>query len=565
MQKIWSIFDRSKKIEFFIFSFFMSVNTALEAISISLLLPIIVSLTDNNFFDLYPRFSLFLNFFKEKFSTNMINTTLILFGSILILKNLFQIYLDYRENYLITKTQEEISQKLFNRFISRDYSFHLNSKSSDLITKIRNENRYFGEGVFSFLRILTELILISGISILLFIIAFKITLLSVILSIIFSYIFLKVFNKYIVKTSQNRLNIDYKKTQLVQESIQGIREIIISNIFKQVYETYRIFSNSFIKSYTLYSTILKVPKIYFELIVLFALIIVIYISSNYFPDSSSQIILPTVGIYAASAFKILPAINRIVGSIQRFKFASPVIDQVYKDLNETKGEIINSKNLNIQEIEIKNLSFSYKNPPKKILENLNLKINFGDKILIIGDSGIGKSTFLDLLVGLQAPDSGKIIVNKNFELSKKVNLTNSLSYVSQKIFIFNKSLKNNICLSSINVDENKIKKSIKIANLEQVISKLPNGIHTELGESGSILSGGQKQRIMIARAIYKSENFIIMDEPTSSLDPESANTIIKTLVMKKDTTLLMVSHNKSLSKFFDKTLEIKDFKISELL
>ena len=119
MKKIWSVFDRSKKIEFFIFSFYMSVNTAMEVFSISLLLPIIVSLTDNNFFELYPKFSLFLYFFQEKFSTNLINTTLILFGSILILKNLFQIYVDYRENFLITKLQEEISQKLFNRFIGR--------------------------------------------------------------------------------------------------------------------------------------------------------------------------------------------------------------------------------------------------------------------------------------------------------------------------------------------------------------------------------------------------------------------------------------------------------------
>tara|TARA_X000000950_G_C13881096_1_gene646903 strand:+ start:682 stop:2379 length:1698 start_codon:yes stop_codon:yes gene_type:complete len=563
MKKIWSIFDRSKKIELFIFSFFMSVYTALEAISISLLLPIIVSLTDNNFFDLYPRFSLFLNFFQEKFSTNMINTTLILFGSILIFKNLFQIYVDYRENFLITKTQEEISQKLFNRFIYRDYNFHLNSKSADLITKIRNETRYFGEGVFSFLRILTELILISGISILLFIIAFKITLLSIILSIIFSYIFIKIFNKYIVQTSRNRLDIDYKKTQLVQESILGIREIIISNIFRQVSETYKFFSNSFIKSYTLYSTILKIPKIYFELIVLFGLISVIYISANYFPDFSSQLILPTLGIYAASAFKILPAINRIVGAIQRFKFASPVIDQVYEDLKGKKFEITNSKIIDIQEIEIKNLSFSYKNPQKKIFENINLKINFGDKILIIGDSGIGKSTFLDLLVGLQDPDSGKIIVNRNFELSKKLNLTNSLSYVSQKVFIFNKSLKNNICLSSTNIDENKIKKSIKISNLEQVILKLPNGIHTELGESGSILSGGQKQRIMIARAIYKSENFIILDEPTSSLDLKTADIIIKNLTDRKNTTLLMVTHNKNFKKYFSRVLEIKEKELIE--
>ena len=186
-----------------------------------------------------------------------------------------------------------------------------------------------------------------------------------------------------------------------------------------------------------------------------------------------------------------------------------------------------------------------------------------DKILIIGDSGIGKSTFLDLLVGLQDPDSGKIIVNGNFELSKKLNLTNSLSYVSQKVFIFNKSLKNNICLSSTNIDENKIKKSIKISNLEQVILKLPKGIHTELGESGSILSGGQKQRIMIARAIYKSENFIILDEPTSSLDLKTADIIIKNLTDRKNTTLLMVTHNKNFKKYFNRVLEIKEKELIE--
>ena len=204
---------------------------------------------------------------------------------------------------LITKLQEETSQKLFNRFINRNYNFHLNSKSSDLITKIRNEIRYFGEGIFAFLRIITELFLIVGISALLFIISFKITLLSIILAIIFSYIFLQIFNKTVVKTSKDRMNIDYKKTQIVQESIQGIREIIISNIFNQVYESYKFISNSFIKSFTLYMTITRIPKIYFELIVLFALVIVIFISANYFPNSSKQIILPTLGIYAASALK----------------------------------------------------------------------------------------------------------------------------------------------------------------------------------------------------------------------------------------------------------------------
>ena len=241
-----------------------------------------------------------------------------------------------------------------------------------------------------------------------------------------------------------------------------------------------------------------------------------------------------------------------------------VIDQVYEDLIGAKDEITYPKNININNIDIKNLFFYYKKPKKKILERVDLKINSGDKILIIGDSGAGKSTFLDLLVGLQIPDSGRINVNDNYEIGEKFNLTNSLSYVSQKIFIFNKSLKDNICLSIENFDESKFKRAIKIANLEEVVSKLPEGINTKLGEFGSILSGGQKQRIMIARAIYKNENFIIMDEPTSSLDPETANSIIKSLIEKKYITVVMVSHNRSFSKFFNRTLEIKDSKIIEL-
>ena len=564
MKKIWAVFSRSKKTEFFIFSFYNSINTALEVFSISLLLPVIVSLTNNNFFDLYPKFSLFLNFFQEKFSTNLINTTLILFGTILILKNLFQIYVNYRENFLITRIQEEISQKLFFRFICRNYNFHLNSKSSDLITKVRNENRFFGEGIFSFLRIITELILITGISILLFAIAFKITLLSVILTIILSYIFLKIFNSTIVRIAEERKRIDFKKTQIVQESVQGIREIICSNIFKQIDDSYKLISNSYVKTMPIYNTITQIPKIYFELIALLLLTAVIFISTNYFPSVSKQIILPTLGIYVASAFKILPSINRIVQCMQRWKFSKPVIDQVYDDLIGTKDEISYPKNIDIKNIDIKDLFFSYKKPEKKILEKVNLKINYRDKILIIGDSGIGKSTFLDLLVGLQTADSGKIIINNNFELNKKSNLTNSLSYVSQKVFIFNKSLKDNVCLSTDGFDESKFKRAIKIANLEEVVSKLPEGINTKLGEFGSILSGGQKQRIMIARAIYKNENFIILDEPTSSLDPETADSIIKSLIEKEDITVIMVSHNRSFSKFFSRTLEIKDSKILEL-
>jgi len=139
MKKIWSIFDNSTRIEFIFLSVLLSFNTLLETISLSLLIPIIVSLTDNNLFELYPKISIFIDYFQEIFSTNIINMSLILFGITIIFKNLFQTYINFKEANLNMRVQEVTSQRLFNAFLSRNYSFHLKSNSSDLITKIRND------------------------------------------------------------------------------------------------------------------------------------------------------------------------------------------------------------------------------------------------------------------------------------------------------------------------------------------------------------------------------------------------------------------------------------------
>ena len=563
MKKIWLIFDNSSRIKFFILSVLITINILLETISISLLLPIIVSLTDNNLFELYPKIALFINFFEEKFSTSMINATLILFGVTIVFKNLFQTYINYKEANLNISVAELTSQRLFNSFLSRNYSFHLKNNSYDLITKIRNETKYFSEAVFSVITILSDSILVLGIGILLLILSFKLTLIIIIFSFLFSYIFIKIFNNFIKKASLKRQEIEFKKTNILQESIQGIREIILSNINKSVLDGYESISNTLIKYFTLYVTLQKIPKVYFEFIILLALVIVVFVSSNFFELNKTQIILPTIGLYAASAFKILPAINRIVIYIQRYKFSFPAVNSVYDELKEKKEITIPPKIFNIKDIYLKDISFSYSNPAKIILKNLSLKIRSGEKILIIGESGVGKSTLLDILVGLQKPDDGKIIINDNILLKEKENLTNSLSYVSQKLFLFNKSLKFNITLSDEKFEKTKFENAIKVSNLSNLVSKLKEGYNTQLGEFGGILSGGQKQRVMIARALYKSDNFVILDEPTSSLDFEMSNSIIKEIMNKDDLTLIMVSHNKEFQKFFKKVYMIENFNIVE--
>ena len=564
MKKIWLLFDSSKRFELIYFSGLISLNTVLEAFSISLLVPIIVSLSDNNFFELYPKFSNMLIFFQGKFSLNLINTTLLLFIITIIFKNIFQVYINYKDAFINSRIAEETSQKLLSKILNRNYSYHLKNKSSDLITKVRIENKNFSTAVFCLINILSDLILVIGLSVLLLILTLKISISIIFMSILFSYIFLKFFQKFVHKYSIERQDLEFKKSFLIQENIQGIREILISNIFEQIKDSYKKISNAYGKCYAKFVLIQKLPKVYFELITLVALVIVLYISANSETLIKIDTVLPTLALYAACTFKILPAVNRLVSFIQRYKFVYPAVEQVYDQLNLKDVKNLENKKIDIKKIDIKNLTFSYDKKSKKIFEEINLIINSGDKILITGQSGKGKSTLLDLIVGLQKPDSGNLVINENREFQNNTSIFNSLGYVSQKIFIFNKSLEFNVTLKDDEkeIDNEKLKKVIELACID-FHDKIKNR-NQSLGESGSSLSGGQKQRLMIARALYKSDKFLIMDEPTSSLDYKTGNSIIEKLTSKNNLTVIMVTHDNKFNKYFNKIYEIKNTKITEV-
>tara|TARA_B100000575_G_scaffold284427_1_gene278447 strand:+ start:383 stop:2089 length:1707 start_codon:yes stop_codon:yes gene_type:complete len=563
MKKIWSLFENSKRVQFVYLSGLLSLNTVLEAFSISLLVPIIVSLSDNNFFELYPKFSMIMSYFQNKLSLNLFDTTILLFVITILFKNLFQVYINYKDAFLNTTLSEETSQKLLRQILLKDYSYHLKNKSSDLITKVRIETKNFAAAIFSLINILSDIILVIGLSILLLALTFKVTLSIIVVSLILSIFFLKIFQKFISRSSLDRQNLEFKKSFLVQENIQGIREIIISNIFNQINDSYKKISDAYARCTAKFDLLQKFPKVYFELFTLLALAIGLYVTINSQNFIRIEFILPTLGLYAACAFKILPAVNRLVSFIQRYKFVYPAVDQIYDQLKDSSNKFINQHKINIQKVEIKNLNFWYTNESKKIFENVNFKINRGDKILIGGESGSGKSTLLDLITGLQNPKSGIIKLNDKEEINKNKSIINSLGYVSQKIFIFNKSLRYNITLdeNKERFNHDKFHKSLEKACVDFFDKEK---IDLPLGEFGSLLSGGQKQRIMIARALYKSENFLIMDEPTSSLDNLTSNLIIKNLIEDKDLTLIMVSHDKSFSQLFEKIYEIKNSKIMEI-
>ncbi len=319
------------------------------------------------------------------------------------------------------------------------------------------------------------------------------------------------------------------------------------------------------------SFINRLPRIYFEIVVLLMVISIIIVSKHNNEDTLSTI--GTLSIFLISSLKIIPSLNKIVTSLQGIKYSQAAIESLKKDVDEINNYTVNNNSSNnllnekFQRITLKNISFGYNSKDDKILEKINLDIKSNEFIAIIGKTGAGKSTFLNLLTGILEPTNGEILINNKSIKGNYDSLRNLIGFVPQNIYLFDDTIRKNIAfgVQEEKISNDKIIKSSSQAQLSKFISKLKNNYEFNIGENASKVSGGQKQRIAIARALYNNPPILILDEPTSSLDKETTKEIHEYLkILSKTKTIIMVSHKIDDKSLFSKTFEIKDKSISEV-
>tara|TARA_B100001287_G_C22581208_1_gene480991 strand:- start:139 stop:999 length:861 start_codon:yes stop_codon:yes gene_type:complete len=274
--------------------------------------------------------------------------------------------------------------------------------------------------------------------------------------------------------------------------------------------------------------------------------------------------IPIAGIYFAALIRIYPSIVKILNTMQIFKINFKSVDNLFNDFNNLKK--INDQNENSEikfekNIKFKNVDFRHNARTKNIFSDLNINIKKYSSIGLIGKSGVGKTTFVDLLLGLLDPINGKILVDDKNIKYNKLSWRSLFGYVPQEVVLFDSDIKSNIAYgldeNQINLD--KLFKAIKLAELDDFINNLDKGIHTQVGENASQLSGGQKQRIGIARALYNDPEILIFDESTSSLDETTENSIVETInKIKLKKTVFIISHNQGVVKICDEVYRIED-------
>ena len=538
--------------KFIILLLLIIVATFIEGISIGIVFPILSNLqeinNDNLLASLTLKFVKFLNF-----SELDINKSLILFFLVIIIfKNLYLVLKARYQANFVANIEKYISHHLLKNYLKKDYLFFTKRDSSDLSQICIIEASQFSSFALHITNLISEIFVIVFIISLLLYINFQITFFSLIFFLIVGLILNYSLKKKIDHYAKIRQFHESQRFKVLKESFLSIQEIkifLLNNFFLSSYGPHNDISSR-VKSYRNFFA--ELPKIFYEMGVAIGIIILVYLfyeSKNF----SINNFLPYIGVYGFAIFRLMPSVNRISGSLQKLMFAAKAIDKIDNELKfevKKKNKITKIISDDWRILEINKINFKY-DDKKKVIEDFNLKIKKGDKILIKGHTGSGKSTLLNIILGFLKPDSGEIKCDGNIIDLTDINYKKKISLVPQSIFLMNASVKENIILGDYNI--NKLEKTLKITDIDGKFNNL------EIIENGSNLSGGQKKRIGIARALYKDFDILIMDEATNEFDLNSEEIILKNIFETySDKTIIAISHNSAIEKFVSKIVNLSE-------
>tara|TARA_B100001059_G_scaffold236761_2_gene290007 strand:- start:3791 stop:5500 length:1710 start_codon:yes stop_codon:yes gene_type:complete len=559
--KINIFLTSAQKIKLVILIFFLLIASLLEILSIGAVPLFVITLMEPE-----KILSLSQNSILEEFITSVSIDQFLFYGSIIILlvftfKNIFLSFLVFFENIFSSNIRRSISSKLYQKYITQNYLFHTKNNPSKLIRNISQEVDFSVSYVDGLINLIRESLVIIAIIILLLNVSPMMTLLisSVLSFVVFIFYFLQ--KKRIKEKGIFGQTLRAELIKLVNHTIGSIKDIKI--LRKESY-----FSNKFKKMYAdnekykIYKIIVSnLPQRILEILIIFLLVGFIFLSKNSY--SSVEEFLGILSLFVISAIRLYPSFSRINSNLIIVKDLSVSFDLICKELKllenlNTLSETIENKKSLKESIIFNKVSFEISN--KEIIKEANFEIKKGQFVAIVGKSGSGKSTIIDLIMGLLLPTGGEITIDKD-NINKKNMIPKQLfGYVPQDIYLLDDTIKKNIALgvSENEIDMEKLNKAVKLSQLDKFLQKDENNLDTIVGNRGIKISGGELQRVGIARAIYNDPDVIILDEATANLDHKTAIDFINSIVeLKEKKTIIFATHQPELIKNCDKVIFVE--------
>lgn len=567
-KRIWKKIKNKRKTQFYFLLILSITASFFEAFNIGMILPFLSVLSNPIDYFSDSRFEIFYELLNIESANQIILPITLLFVFITLLSGLIRIFLLWAQTKLSHSVGADFSFEIFNRTLYQSYKTHINRNSSDIIAGITSKaNTIVTSAIMPFMLIISSIFITLTITIALFYTSPSITIYSLLT---IGFIYLIVFSITKKKLNKNSKIISVESNIVIKTIIEGlgaIRDVIISGSQKEFAQKFKNSDLPMRSAKANIHIISNSPRYIIETI---GMILISYFSYLVAIKSNINNYIPIIGAFAFGAQKLLPSLQQIFtavssmrGGMDSINDALVLLEQPIDSVPECNNRITFKK-----QIELNDLCFSYNTKDKFMLNNISLKIKKGSKVGLIGPSGSGKSSLLDLIMGLLTPNKGFITVDQT-----TLNYNNyrcwqeKISHVPQSIFLTDNSIMENIAFGvPINdINYKKVEIAAKKAQLHSTINSWEKKYETEVGERGVNLSGGQKQRIGIARALYKESEIIIFDEATSALDNDTENSVINSIEnIDNSVTIIIVAHRLSTLKKCDTIISLKDGKIEKI-
>lgn len=544
----------------------MLLGASLEAVGIGAVFPFISLLSNPDFLCQYPYIAEIARGHGIESHADFIIVAAALFIVLYFLKCLYIAWATKLQIRFSMDNQISYAKFLLAEYLMKPYLFHVDYNTATLIRNISSGIHVtFTVILMCAFQLLTEFATALAIWVLLTIVDLFTAIVVAASFSILIFVILQAFRRRVVRQGdvQNRCSAQYMKW--LNQGLGAIKETKIMH--KEMF-----FLEEFGKSYADYGKaqgtfifLSQVPRIIIEGFVLISLMFLVIAKTLL--GESPESIFALLGVLALAAFRLMPSVNRIISFINSIKFEMPLFYEIHQELMDIRKRRDRHEQIEIEktskrmsfnrEIVINHVGFRYPEMTKEVLQDVDFVIPRGAYMGIIGSSGAGKTTFVDILLGLFPPTTGNICVDGQDIQDNIRNWQENFAYVPQSIYLIDASIKENIALGETaeTIDDGKIERVLRMAELYDFIQELPDGIDTVVGERGVKLSGGQRQRIGIARALYQDPKVLVLDEATSALDNATEKSITDTILkLKGCMTIISIAHRVS-------TLEDCDFKV----
>lgn len=547
LAELWGILTPADRRQALILLSLMIIGMGFEMLGIGFVVPVIQLLANPEVLETSRIFASLYNELGRPNHQTMVMAGVLGLVGIYVCKAAFLGLLYWREMRFAFGLQADISQRLFDTYLGQSYTFHLQRNSAELIRNIVIEvAQLIANCVLPALLLAAEALVLAGLFILLLIIEPVGALAALLVLGGGGWILHRITGRYLTHWGSVRQIHEALRLQRLQEGLGGAKDVILTGREAEFMRQYGIHNQRTADVTKKQKTLQKLPQLWLELLAicgLATLILTMLARGGAMAD-----MLPTLGVFAAAAFRMLPSANRIVGAVQSLRYGMPVIDVIAAELRlptKTAPAAIKDALMFDMRVEFDKVSYAYPGSDNFAVNNLTLTVRQGETIGLIGASGVGKSTLVDLFLGLIQPQQGIIKVDGvDIQLHLR-EWQNRIGYVPQSIFLSDDTLRRNVAfgIAADEIDDAVVWHALRMAQLADFVESLPERLDTTLGERGVRLSGGQRQRIGIARALYHNPSVLVLDEATSALDSETECEVMEAVwALQGRKTIVIVAH-----------------------